>query len=127
MMDADALRWALLNTYIFISPVGGSGGGIFRTMFSRFLREAAGVTGDARLEESADEFQRIGERWEELGEWFRRTSEAPDPAARLGECGGRFRDLAEMEEGAWGRLAAPTLLSESRRIRRGSWRGPRSS
>ena len=43
-MDADALRWALFNTYIFISPVGGSGGGIFRYMFSRFLREAAALT-----------------------------------------------------------------------------------
>jgi len=104
MMDADALRWALFNTYIFISPVGGSGGGIFRYMFSRFLREAAGVTGETRLEESEEEFRRIGERWEELGEWFRRTSEAPEPASLLGECAGRFTELAEMEEGAWGRV-----------------------
>ena len=115
MMDADALRWALLNTYLFISPVGGSGGGIFRYMFSRFLREAAGVTGDPRLEESAGEFQRIGERWEELGKWFRRTSEAPEPATLLGECGEVFRELAEMEEGAWGRVRGRGGEGETRR------------
>ena len=99
-MDAEALRWTLFNAYIFISPVGGT----FRYMFSRFLREAAGITGEGRLEESADEFWRIGDAWEALGEWFRQTSEAPDPACLLGECVGPLKALADREEAAWGRL-----------------------
>ncbi|MCR4405541.1 MAG: DUF4872 domain-containing protein [Anaerolineae bacterium] len=98
------LKWTLFNTYMFISLVGGTGGGIFRYMFSRFLREAAGITGDARFIESADEFQRIGDAWEELGEWFRRTSEASDPASFLGECVAPFNALADQEEAAWQRL-----------------------
>jgi hypothetical protein len=103
-MDEKALRWALFNAYIFISPVGGSGGGAFRYMFSRFLREAAEILGDGRIEESADEFERIGDEWEALGAWFRQASEAPDPASRLGECVAALNGLAEMEERAWGRV-----------------------
>jgi hypothetical protein len=103
-MDADALRWALFNAYIFISPVGGTGGGTFRYMFSRFLREAALIAAEPRLAESADEFQHIGDRWEELGEWFRHTSETPNAASRLGECAAPLTALADLEQVAWGRL-----------------------
>ena len=103
-LSADELRQALYNAYIFISAEGGTGGGIFRYMFSRFLREAAAITGDLRLIESADEFQLIGDRWEELGEWFRRASEADDPASLPGECVAPLNGLADLEETAWGRL-----------------------
>ena len=60
-LEPGEVRWALFNAWIFISPTGGTGGGTFRYMFSRFLREAAEITGDPRLEESADEFQHIGD------------------------------------------------------------------
>jgi hypothetical protein len=103
-LDPAELRFALFNAYIFISPVGGTGGGTFRYMFSRFLREAAEITGDPRLNESADEFQRIGDGWEALGAWFRQTSEAGDPASLLGECAAPLSALADQEEVAWGRL-----------------------
>ena len=103
-LDEDGLRWALFNAWIFISPAGGTGGGTFRYMFSRFLREAAGITGGPRLEESADAFERIGDGWEELGEWYRQASEASDPAALLGACVAPLEDLAARQEGAWGRL-----------------------
>jgi hypothetical protein len=73
-------------------------------MFGRFLREAAEITGDPRLEASAEEFRQIGDRWEELGTWFRRTSEVPDPASHLGECVGPLNALADLEEAAWRRL-----------------------
>jgi hypothetical protein len=103
-MGAEELRWSLFNAYIFISPEGGSGGGIFRYMLSRFLREAAGITSDPRLEESAAAFQQIGDRWQELGTWFRQTSEAPDPASLMGACGPTLHALASQEEVAWKRL-----------------------
>jgi len=104
VLDADALKGTLFNAYIFISAVGGSGGGLFRTMFSRFLRQAADVTGDPRLAESGAEFKRIAGEWEQLGEWFRRASEAPDPAALLVECAAPLNRLADLEEKAWTRL-----------------------
>ncbi len=103
-LDADMLRITLFNIHIFINADGGTGGGIFRYMFSRFLREAAGITGDACLNESADEFQHIGDEWEALGEWFLQASEAPAPASLLGECVAPLDALAELEDAAWGRL-----------------------
>jgi hypothetical protein len=103
-MDEEGLRFALFNAWIFISPEGGTGGGSFRYMFSRFLQEAAGVTASPRLKESAYEFQQIGDEWEELGTWFRQTSKAPDPARLLEESTEPLNRLANLEEAAWRRL-----------------------
>jgi hypothetical protein len=90
--------------YMFIDAMGGTGGGIFRYMFSRFLREAAKITGETGLYESADEFRTIGDQWEKLGHWFQQTSEAPNPASQLGECVAPFYALADLEGAAWTRL-----------------------
>lgn len=106
LMPVGELRWALFNTYIFISPVGGTGGGCFRYMFSRFLREAADIASEPRLTASADEFERIADGWATLGEWFQRSSEAPDPVACLGEAAAPLSALADQEETAWRRLQA---------------------
>jgi len=103
-LDADEVRGALFNAHLFINPDGGTGGGIFRYMFSRFLHEGAEITGETRLGECADEFKQIGDRWEALGAWFREASEAPEPTAHLGECVAPLQDLADLEEAAWRQL-----------------------
>jgi len=103
-MDEDELRFTLFNMFIFIDATGGTGGGIFRYMFSRFLREAAEITGDPRLNKSADAFQRIGDRWQEVAEIFQRGWEAEDPAAVLPETTAPIMEIADLEETAWGRL-----------------------
>ena len=73
-------------------------------MFSRFLHEGAGITGDPRLDQSAGEFKQIADEWEKLGEWFKQASEAADPASLLSECTGPLNELADLEEAAWERL-----------------------
>lgn len=103
-MSADEIQWALFNTYIFISPVGGSGGGIFRYMFGRFLDEAAGITGEARLTESAAAFKRIGDAWEAFADWAKATSEGSDPASHLSECTELLLQIADQEQAAWEKL-----------------------
>ncbi len=103
-MDEEELRFALFNAYIFIDATGGTGGGIFRYMFSRFLREAAEMTGETRLDESANEFQRTGDKWQEVAEIFKRGWKAQDPVAVLAETKAPLMELADLEEAAWGRL-----------------------
>lgn len=103
-LDTEELRFALFNAWIFISHEGGTGGGSFRYMLSRFLKEGVEITGDPRLAAIADQFQQIGHRWEELGAWYRQTSEAPEPATLLGECIVPLQDLADQEEQAWSSL-----------------------
>ncbi|MBU0702546.1 MAG: DUF4872 domain-containing protein, partial [Chloroflexi bacterium] len=104
VMDEDALRFTLFNAYIFIDATGGTGGGLFRYMFGRFLREAAEITKDPRLNESAGEFQRIGDRWQEVAGIFKRGWEAQDPAAVLAETTAPLMKLADLEEAVWARL-----------------------
>ncbi|MEJ2211754.1 MAG: BtrH N-terminal domain-containing protein [Anaerolineae bacterium] len=103
-LSADELRFALFNTYIFIAPEGGTGGGCFRYMLSRFLDEAADLAGEPGLAESAAEFRQVGDGWEALGAWFRQASEAPEPAAVVAEATPLFQALADEEEAAWQRL-----------------------
>jgi len=103
-MNAEEIRWALFNTHIFISPVGGSGGGIFRYMFSRFLQEAAAITGERSLTESAAEFRRIGDAWESFANWAKAVSETPNPAAHLLEAADPLLAIAEWEQIAWDAL-----------------------
>jgi len=113
VMDEEELRFTLFNAFIFIDATGGTGGGLFRYMFSRFLREAAEITGDARLNESADEFQHIGDRWQDVAEIFKRGWEAEDPVAVLVETTAPMMELAELEEAAWGRLRELERLAPS--------------
>jgi len=103
-MDEDELRFTLFNSFIFIDATGGTGGGIFRYMFSRFLREATVITGDTRLNQSADAFQHIGDRWQEVAEIFKQGWEADDPAAVLPETTVPLIEIANLEEAAWTRL-----------------------
>ena len=104
IMDEEQLRFACFNIFIFIDAEGGSGGGIFRYMYSRFLREAAEITGDDRMIAVADEFQRIGDRWQVVAEMFKRMFEADNPATALPEISAPLLELADLEEAAWSRL-----------------------
>lgn len=100
-MDEEQSRFACFNVFIMIDAEGGSGGGLFRYMYSRFLGEAAEITGDDRMIAIAGEFQRIGDRWQAVAETFKRASEADAPASLLSECVVPLDALADMEEAAW--------------------------
>ena len=69
-------------------------------MFSRFLREAAEITGDPRLNESADALQHIGDKWQEVAEIFKRGWEAEDLVAVLAETTAPMMELADLDEAA---------------------------
>jgi Domain of unknown function (DUF4872)/Butirosin biosynthesis protein H, N-terminal len=100
-MDIEQVRQALFNAYIFISPVGGTGGGLFRYMFSRFLNETAVITSNERLHAHAEAFNQMGDAWENLAAWAKEVSAIPDPAARLGECSAALLAIADQEQAAW--------------------------
>jgi len=104
LMEEKALRGTLFNTFVFIDAMGGTGGGLFRYMFSRFLCEAAEIVGGLRLEESAEAFHHMGDRWQEVAEIFKRGWEAQDPVAVIGETTSPMMALADLEEAAWTRL-----------------------
>ena len=51
------------------------------------------------------EFKRIGDRWQEVAEIFKRASRSGDPAAPLPEAAELLLVIADLEQAAWNRLA----------------------
>ena len=56
--DEATLRPALFNVYVYIE-IGGTGGGLFRYLYSRFLNEAADLTNDPQLEKRANKYMLV--------------------------------------------------------------------
>ncbi len=103
-MTSEELRWTCFNTYIFIDAEGGTGGGIFRYMYGRFLAEAAGITGQPRLAEIGRELHAVGDTWQAVAQIFKRGSELDDPASILPETTEPLLEIADAEESIWNEL-----------------------
>lgn len=104
IMDTDEMRWACFNNFIFIDATGGTGGGIFRYMYGRFLMEASELTGDKRFVDLGNDMKSIGDLWQRVAAIFKRGSEIEDPVEMLGETTAPLMELAGMEEAAWTQL-----------------------
>jgi len=100
-VDEEAIRRALFTFFIFIDAQGGTGGGLFRYMFGRFLNEASKITGMKAFEKSASEFMKIGDQWQELASIFQKGSEQGDSPILRAEIKHGLAEIAEMECAAW--------------------------
>jgi hypothetical protein len=104
ILPEKSLRDACINTAIMIDARGGTGGGLFRTMYGRFLREASGWTGLAALVAAADQMQAIGDCWDAAASLFERASLAPEPGIHLAEVVALLPEIAAREEQVWAYL-----------------------
>jgi hypothetical protein len=73
-------------------------------MYGRFLREAATIIGDERLDEVGQEMRAIGDQWQEIAQTFQKAHAAPYPAALLPEATALILAVADREQAAWERL-----------------------
>jgi hypothetical protein len=106
ILDSDALRRTCFNVAIFIDRRGGTGGGIFRYMYARFLGEAASITGEPRLAALGTELNAIGDRWEEVAAAFATTAQAENPRDLLETATKPMHDIADLEQDFWERMSA---------------------
>ena len=93
------LRMQLFNLYIFIE-VGGTGGGCFRPMYSRFLAQSADVVKNPALATAADAFEIIGAQFSMIGHLFKQAATLKNIQGRVNAASAGFRELADKEEAA---------------------------
>ena len=104
LFEDEALRMNLFNLYIFIE-VGGTGGGCFRHMYSRFLKEAsAEIRGNKTLTEASEMFNQAGKKFTEIALLFKNAEKMGDVDQKIGMASQKFREIADIEENAYSLL-----------------------
>jgi hypothetical protein len=104
MFREHELRMNLFNVYIFFE-IGGTGGGCFRYMYSRFLKESARITRDSRLSKLAKSIEKSGGMFSEIGLLFRDSEKAKDLDQRIGKASSLLHTIAELEENTYSELS----------------------
>jgi len=99
------LRMNLFNLYIFIE-IGGTGGGCFRYMYSRFLEESARITGNKELVKVSEKISESGKIFSEVGLLFKDAETAPNIEEKIGVASEKFEKIADIEEEAFNCLLA---------------------
>lgn len=98
------LRMNLFNLYIFIE-IGGTGGGCFRYMYSRFLEESARITGNKGLAKISTKINESGKLFSEIGQSFKNAETDTDLMSKIKIVSEKFEKIATMEENAFGCLS----------------------
>ncbi|MCJ7781675.1 MAG: BtrH N-terminal domain-containing protein [Acidimicrobiia bacterium] len=105
VLNQEALRRTCFNVAMFIDHRGGTGGGIFRYMYARFLKEAATITAEPRLADLSAKLTTIGDRWEDVATVFSQAAEATEPADLLDDATTPMNEIADLEQEFWETLA----------------------
>jgi len=106
MFKDRELRMNLFSLYIFIE-IGGTGGGCFRYMYSRFLKEAMELTGNKAMGDASETIQTAGEKFTEIGLLFKDAETMSNIDEKIEVASQKFDELARIEEKAY------TLLNEN--------------
>ena len=93
----EELRLNLFNIYIY-TEIGGTGGGSFRYMYSRFLDEAALITQNPSLSESATQIFKSGKLFTEIGLLFKDATESREVIDRIPQAEQLYLQIADLEE-----------------------------
>ncbi len=102
--DDKELRMNLFGLYIFIE-IGGTGGGCFRYMYSRFLKEASIITGNDELAAASKMIFESGKLFSEIGMMFKDVETDPDIKDKINTAIETFNKIAEIEEEAFNLLS----------------------
>lgn len=103
-LRADQLRSTCFNTFIFIDARGGTGGGIFRRMYSAFLNEAAPLCDQAVWQRQADRLDDVANLWDAAASQFRCASAGDSVDENLAQAADRLEELAAREQEIWKEL-----------------------
>jgi hypothetical protein len=96
----DSVNMNLFNVYIFIE-IGGTGGGCFRYMYARFLKEAAEVTRDKKFLEASALFDQSGKLFTKAGLLFKDFNDTGRIPQKIAEASAILNRIADIEEEAF--------------------------
>lgn len=102
------LRMNLFTLYVFIE-IGGTGGGCFRYMYSRFLKEAMNITNNESLGRASEMFAESGKRFSEIGLMFKEAQTMDNIEKQIEVASHKFSEIAEIEEEAFSHLKVEYL------------------
>ncbi len=100
MLDEKTLWEALFNVYIFIES-GGTGGGSFRYMYSRYLKEAADITGNKTLNAVSEMINSSGEKLSEFAAPFKNSMAGKINMDMINRAPEIMNEIADIEEEAF--------------------------
>jgi hypothetical protein len=76
-MKEELLKQNLNMTYMMMEVVG-TGGGNFRRIYARFLRQASAILESKTLLEAFDSYRRLGDCWKEIAYLIKESAEDPE-------------------------------------------------
>ena len=100
IFDDATFRMSLFNIYLFVS-VAGTGDGLFRYMYSRFLTEASIVTANRALADAAKKIKACGDLWVEMSSPLKEALTMENPSSLVDELPDRLNAIAATEIAAF--------------------------
>ena len=97
--DETELKLNLFGIYIY-TEIGGTGGGSFRYMYSRFLKEAAAITSEKGLLDISKSIYKSGEIFTKIGLLFKDILEE-DIGDKIPTAAELYLEIADIEEEAF--------------------------
>jgi len=94
------LRMSIFNIYLFVT-VAGTGGGIFRYMYSRFLKEVSKLVSNEELAKIGDSIKECGDMWTEMASPLKDALDIDNPTALIRDVPDRLNAIASKEEEAF--------------------------
>jgi hypothetical protein len=100
LLDSKQLRLTLLLAYVDMEEAG-TGGGNFRRLYSRFLKEASELISDERLRKAWKKLESSANTWSEISRLLLKASEAENTEETIFKAHGKIIECANMEEEAF--------------------------
>ncbi len=97
---SNDFRMSIFNIYLFVT-VAGTGGGIFRYMYSRFLKEASKLVSNEELAKIGDIIKECGDMWAEMASPLKDALDIDNPAALIKDIPAKLNAIADREEEAF--------------------------